>query len=150
METETTLNRSADHADGPDHTHQDHHSNEHDHDHNHHDHEDDHHDHDHAAGPGEYVRLGVMALIIIASLTGWWRSFLDRDWLAFAGTVIGRFPIYKEAWANLLKRRMTMEPSMTSSLVAALAIGPLFTTPVMPCFALFPALLSGSIVRARP
>jgi heavy metal translocating P-type ATPase len=146
METKTTLNRSADHADGPDHVYQDHPSNEHDHDHNHHDHDDDHHDHDHAAGPGEYVRLGVMALIIIASLTGWWRSFMDRDWLAFAGTVIGGFPIYKEAWENLLKRRMTMELSMTIALVAALAIGQFFTAIVIAFFVLFAELLEGYTV----
>jgi Cd2+/Zn2+-exporting ATPase/Cu+-exporting ATPase len=146
METETTLNRSADHGAGPDHTYQDHHSNEHDHDHHHHDHDDDDHDHDHAAGPGEYVRLGVMALIIIASLTGWWRSFMDRDWLAFAGTVIGGFPIYKEAWENLLKRRMTMELSMTIALVAALAIGQFFTAIVIAFFVLFAELLEGYTV----
>ena len=47
-----------------------------DHDHQGHDHEghDHDHDHDHAAGPAEYVRLGVMALIVVASLTGWWRT----------------------------------------------------------------------------
>ena len=140
------LNRSADHGDGPDHTYQDHHSNEHDHDDHHHDHDDDHHDHDHAAGTGEYVRLGVMALIIIASLTGWWRSFMDRDWLAFAGTVIGGFPIYKEAWENLLKRRMTMELSMTIALVAALAIGQFFTAIVIAFFVLFAELLEGYTV----
>ena len=143
METETTLNRSADHGDGPGHTYQDHHSNEHDHDHHHHDHDD---DHNHASGPGEYVRLGVMALIIIASLTGWWRSFMDRDWLAFAGTVIGGFPIYKEAWENLLKRRMTMELSMTIALVAALAIGQFFTALVIAFFVLFAELLEGYTV----
>ncbi len=146
METETTLNRSADHADGPDHTYQDHHSNEHEHDHHHHDHDGDHHDHDHAAGPGEYVRLGVLALIVIASLTGWWRSFMDRDWLAFAGTVIGGFPIYKEAWENLLKRRMTMELSMTIALIAALAIGQFFTALVIAFFVLFAELLEGYTV----
>ena len=54
-----------------------------------------------------------MGFIVVASLTGWWRPFMDRDWLAFAGTVIGGFPIYKEAWENLLRRRMTMELSMT-------------------------------------
>jgi len=146
METETTLNRSADHGDGPDHTYQDHHSNEPDPDHHHQDHDDDHHDHDHAAGPGEYVRLGVMALIIIASLTAWWRFFMDRDWLAFAGTVIGGFPIYKEAWENLLKRRMTMELSMTIALVAALAIGQFFTALVIAFFVLFAELLEGYTV----
>ena len=144
MDTKTTLNRSADHADEPDRTYQDHHSNEHLH--HHHDHDDDHHDHDHAAGPREYVRLGVLALIIIASLTGWWRSFMDRDWLAFAGTVIGGFPIYKEAWENLLKRRMTMELSMTIALVAALAIGQFFTAIVIAFFVLFAELLEGYTV----
>jgi heavy metal translocating P-type ATPase len=144
MEMETRINRSTDHADGPDHPYQDHHSN--DRDHHHHDHDEDHHDHDHAAGPGEYVRLGVLALIVIASLTGWWRSFMDRDWLAFAGTVIGGFPIYKEAWENLLKKRMTMELSMTIALVAALAIGQFFTAIVIAFFVLFAELLEGYTV----
>ena len=45
---------------------------------------------------------------------------MDRDWFAFAGTVIGGFPIYKEAWENLLSRRMTMELSMNIALLSAL------------------------------
>jgi cation transport ATPase len=95
-------------------------SHEHDpHSHGHHqdhgDHKDD--DHDHGTGTAEYVRLGLMGIIVVASLTGWWRPFMDRDWLAFAGTVIGGFPIYKEAWENLLKRRMTMELSITIALL---------------------------------
>ena len=126
--------------------------NQHPYDHGHHpdhDHHDDHehgHDHDHAAGSTEYVRLGLMALIVIASLTGWWRAFMDRDWLAFAGTIIGGFPIYKEAWENLLKRRMTMELSMTIALVAALAIGQFFTAMVIAFFVLFAELLEGYTV----
>jgi cation transport ATPase len=71
--------------------------------------EQDHPEHDHRSGAAEYVRLGLIGIIVITSLTGWWRPFMNRDWLAFAGTVIGGFPIYKEAWENLLKRRMTME-----------------------------------------
>jgi heavy metal translocating P-type ATPase len=111
------------------------------HDHDHHDH-----DHDHAAGPAEYVRLGVMALIVVASLIGWWRPFMNRDWLAFAGTIIGGFPIYKEAWENLLKRRMTMELSMTIALLSALAIGQFFTAIVIAFFVLFAELLEGYTV----
>jgi heavy metal translocating P-type ATPase len=124
----------------------------HDYGHNHdHDESDRHehgHDHNHAAGTGEYVRLGVMALIVIASLTGWWRAFMDRDWLAFSGTLIGGFPIYKEAWENLLKRRMTMELSMTIALLAALAIGQFFTAIVIAFFVLFAELLEGYTVGA--
>src|ERR1700752_5281111 len=118
----------------------------HDHDHDEHDHHEQGHDHDHPAGPTEYVRLGVMALIVIASITGWWRSFMDRDWLAFAGTLIGGFPIYREAWENLLKRRMTMELSMTIALLAALAIGQFFTAIVIAFFVLFAELLEGYTV----
>jgi P-type Cu+ transporter len=122
------------------------HGHDHDHDHDEHEHHDHGHDHDHASGPAEFVRLGVMALIVIASLTGWWRGFMDQDWLAFAGTIIGGFPIYREAWENLLKRRMTMELSMTIALLAALAIGQFFTAIVIAFFVLFAELLEGYTV----
>jgi Cd2+/Zn2+-exporting ATPase/Cu+-exporting ATPase len=87
-----------------------------------------------------------MGIIVVAGLTGWWRPFMDRDWLAFAGTVIGGFPIYKEAWENLLKRRMTMELSMTIALLSALAIGQFFTAIVIAFFVLFAELLEGYTV----
>ena len=41
------------------------------HDHNDHDHDHDDHDHSHDAGKAEYIRLGLMALVVLASLTGW-------------------------------------------------------------------------------
>jgi heavy metal translocating P-type ATPase len=115
----------------------------------HHDHDDydqDDHDHDRGTGTGEYLRLGLLGIIVVASLTGWWRPFMDRDWLAFAGTVIGGFPIYKEAWENLLRRRMTMELSMTIALLSALAIGQFFTAIVIAFFVLFAELLEGYTV----
>jgi Cd2+/Zn2+-exporting ATPase/Cu+-exporting ATPase len=110
-----------------------------------HDHARDHdHDgHDHETGAAEYVRLAAIGLIIVASLTGWWRGFMDRDWLALAGTLIGGLPIYQEAWENLRKRRMTMELSMTVALVAALLIGQFFTALVIAFFVLFAELLEG-------
>src|SRR5258707_15152849 len=82
---------------------------------------------EHKAGFAKYLRLALMALVIVASLTGWWRHWMSRDWLAFAATLIGGFPIYEEAWENLRKRRMTMELSMTIALVAALCIGQFLT-----------------------
>src|SRR5881392_2500111 len=54
-------------------------------------------DHDqgreHSVTAGEYVRLGLMALVIVASLTGWWRHWMLRDWLACTATLVGGFPI---------------------------------------------------------
>ena len=120
------------------------HSHAHDHHNDHDDH--DHDDHDHGTGTGEYLRLGLLGIIVVSSLTGWWRPFMDRDWLAFAGTIIGGLPIYKEAWENLLKRRMTMELSMTIALLSALAIGQFFSAIVIAFFVLFAELLEGYTV----
>jgi len=30
-----------------------------------------------------------MAAVILASLTGWWKGNMSRDWLAFAATLVG-------------------------------------------------------------
>ena len=122
------------------HAHHEHDQHHHDdahqhHDPEHHDHDDEH-GHEHPAGPVEYIRLGLLALVIIASLTGWWKNFMSRDWLAFAATLIGGFPIFEEAWENLRKRRMTMELSMTIALASALAIGEFFTALVIVLFVL--------------
>src|ERR1700747_809680 len=101
---------------------------------------------EHKAGFAEYVRLALMALIIVASLTGWWRHWMSGDWLASAATLIGGFPIYEEAWENLRKRRMTMELSMTLALVAALCIGQFLTALVIAFFVLFAEMVEGYTV----
>jgi cation transport ATPase len=103
-------------------------------------------EHEHEGALAEYVRLGLMALVVAASLSGWWRHWMSRDWLAFAATLIGGFPIFKEAWENLRKRRMTMELSMTLALVAALCIGQFLTALVIAFFVLFAELVEGYTV----
>jgi heavy metal translocating P-type ATPase len=104
------------------------------------------HAHGHETSKGEYVRLGLMAAVILASIAGWWKSFMTRDWLAFAATLIGGWPIFAEAWENLRKRRMTMELSMTIALIAALCIGQFFTALVIAFFVLFAELVEGYTV----
>jgi Cd2+/Zn2+-exporting ATPase/Cu+-exporting ATPase len=112
-----------------------------------HDHDEEHgHGHEHAAGATEYVRLGLLALVIVASLTGWWKPWMSRDWLALAATLIGGFPIFAEAWENLRKRRMTMELSMCIALIGALFIGQFLTALVIAFFVLFAELLEGFTV----
>src|SRR5215469_8557878 len=103
-------------------------------------------EHAHSAGMIAYIRLGLMAALIVASLTGWWSNYMGHDWLAFATTLIGGWPIYKEAWENLRKRRMTMELSMTIALIAALCIGQFLTALVIAFFVLFAELLEGYTV----
>jgi Cd2+/Zn2+-exporting ATPase/Cu+-exporting ATPase len=102
--------------------------------------------HGHETNKGEYVRLGLMAAVILASIAGWWRSLMTRDWLAFAATLIGGWPIFEEAWENLRKRRMTMELSMTIALIAALCVGQFFTALVIAFFVLFAELVEGYTV----
>jgi Cd2+/Zn2+-exporting ATPase/Cu+-exporting ATPase len=104
------------------------------------------HAHGHETSKGEYIRLGLMAAVILASIAGWWKSFMTRDWLAFAVTLIGGWPIFDEAWENLRKRRMTMELSMTIALIAALCIGQFFTALVIAFFVLFAELVEGYTV----
>ena len=103
-------------------------------------------EHEHGASVAAYVRLALMALVIVASLTGWWRHWMSRDWLAFAATLIGGFPIFEEAWENLRKRRMTMELSMTLALIAALCIGQFLTALVIAFFVIFAELVEGYTV----
>ena len=105
-----------------------------------------HDDHHHETDVVQCIRLGLMAVVIVASLTGWWRNYMSRDWLAFATALIGGWPIYAEAWENLRKRRMTMELSMTIALIAALCIGQFFTALVIAFFVLFAELLEGYTV----
>jgi Cd2+/Zn2+-exporting ATPase/Cu+-exporting ATPase len=104
------------------------------------------HVHEHKESFAEYVRLALMAAVIVASLFGWWKHFMSRDWLAFVATLVGGYPIFQEAWENLRKRRMTMELSMTIALVAALCIGQFFTALVIAFFVLFAELLEGYTV----
>jgi heavy metal translocating P-type ATPase len=103
-------------------------------------------EHEHSGRAAEYARLAVMALVIVASLSGWWRNWMSRDWLAFAATLIGGFPIFEEAWENLRKRRMTMELSMTLALIAALCIGQFLTALVIAFFVVFAELVEGYTV----
>src|SRR5437867_6941563 len=104
------------------------------------------HVHEYKEAFAEYVRLALMAAVIVASLTGWWKHLMIRVWLALAATLLGGYPIFQEAWENLRKRRMTMELSMTIALVAALCIGQFFTALVIAFFVLFAELLEGYTV----
>ncbi|HXK08771.1 MAG TPA: cation-translocating P-type ATPase [Vicinamibacteria bacterium] len=75
------------------------------------------------------------------------RHAIGFDAIALAGTLVGGYPILREALKNLLERRMTMELSMTIALVAATAIGEFFTALVIVLFVLVAEVLEGLTVR---
>ena len=62
-------------------------------------------------------------------------------------TLIGGFPIFREAYENLVQRRMTMELSMAIAIVAALAIREIFTAMVITLFVLVAEILEGLTMR---
>ena len=115
-----------------------------------------HEDHDHPLAWVDLVRIGLVALAVVASWFGLWKSLAgllglgeavaNFDLSSLVATLAGGYPIFKEAVANLLARRMTMELSMTIALAAALAIGEFFTALVIVLFVLIAEVLEGLTV----
>ncbi|MBU8896040.1 cation-translocating P-type ATPase [Corallococcus sp. M34] len=103
--------------------------------------EHDHEAHAHGAEMAEWVRIGLVALAALVSGVGLWRPVARVDVVALAAAVLGGYPIYREALGSLLKRRMTMELSMTIAIGAALAIGEAFTACVIVLFVLVAEVL---------
>jgi P-type Cu+ transporter len=94
----------------------------------------------------EWLRVAFVALVIVLV---WWHIFpryRGVDFLAIAGILIGGFPIFKEAFADLFQGRMTMELSMTIALVAASAIGEFFTALLITIFVLIAEIIEGMTV----
>jgi P-type Cu+ transporter len=113
-------------------------------------------DHDHMLAWVDLVRIGLVAGAVVASWFGLWKflagllglgeTVASFDVIALVATLAGGYPIFKEAVANLLARRMTMELSMTIALAAALAIGEFFTALVIVLFVLVAEVLEGLTV----
>jgi P-type Cu+ transporter len=118
----------------------------HDHDHHEHDHEEHEHDHDH---PFEWAEGARIALVAIAAAAVWfrvWEPFPAVSVIGVVGLLIGGWPILKEAFENIMERRMTMELSMTIAIAAAAAIGEFFTALVITLFVLVAEVLEGLTV----
>jgi heavy metal translocating P-type ATPase len=82
--------------------------------------------------------------VVVAVAVSWflpWQPLLRIDAVAFTATLVGGYPIFKEAVEALRERRMTMELSMTIALVAALAIREAFTALVIVLFVLVAEVL---------
>jgi len=118
------------------------------------------HEHDNGNGHGDehqhhlefidVARIILVGLAILGSWFGLWKNFAQFDFIGLVATLIGGYPIFREAFHNLISRRMTMELSMTIALVAALAIGEFFTALVIVFFVLIAEVLEGlTVSRGR-
>src|SRR5689334_6466075 len=74
-----------------------------------------HHDEGHREGLDgrDVVRIGLVAGVAAVVWFHVWEPFPRVSVVGLAGTLIGGWPIFHEAWENLRDRRMTMELSMT-------------------------------------
>jgi heavy metal translocating P-type ATPase len=88
--------------------------------------------------------LSRIAAMIIALLLSWfrvWNLFAFFDFIALAATIIGGYPMFKEAIGAINKRKMTMELSMSIAVIATLLVGNFFTGLVITFFVLIAELL---------
>ena len=85
------------------------------------------------------LELARVAFVAVAAAAVWfrvWEPLANVSVVGIIATLIGGYPIFKEAVENFVERRMTMELSMTIALVAALSIGQAFTALVITAFVL--------------
>ena len=110
--------------------------------------EDHDHDHDHEHG-FELIEVLRVVFVALAAAAVWfhlWEPFRRVSVIGLGATLIGGYPIFKEAFENIVERRMTMELSMTIALLSALAIGEFFTALVITAFVLGAEILEGLTV----
>ncbi len=94
--------------------------------------------------PVDPVEVARVAFVAVAALLVWfhvWEPFSRFSVVGVVATIVGGYPIFKEAFENILQRRMTMELSMTIALIAALSIGQAFTALVITGFVLAAEIL---------
>jgi heavy metal translocating P-type ATPase len=93
--------------------------------------------------------VGRVAFVAVAAAAFWFLQGLSIPYLHLIGAICalaGGYPIYHEAYENIVERRMTMELSMAIAIVAALAIRETFTALVITLFVLAAEILEGLTV----
>src|ERR1700730_5629399 len=96
-------------------------------------------------------RLEIYRVLFVAVAAGaiWILGGARNPYVTGIGvicTLVGGFPIFHEAYENIVQRRMTMELSMAIAIVAALAIREIFTALVITLFVLVAEILEGLTV----
>src|ERR1700676_3230799 len=106
-------------------------------------------EHDEHGHRVEWAELIRIAFVVLAAAAVWfrlWEPFPRISVIGIAATLIGGYPIFKEAFENIVEHKMTMELSMTIALLSAMAIGEFFTALVITAFVLAAEVLEGLTV----
>jgi heavy metal translocating P-type ATPase len=104
------------------------------------------HEHDH---PINWREINRVLFVAAAAGAIWFLGGSSNAYITGLGvvcTLVGGFPIFHEAYENIVQRRMTMELSMAIAIVAALAIREVFTALVITLFVLVAEILEGLTV----
>src|SRR6266403_406858 len=75
----------------------------------------------------DLVRIGLVGAAALFCWFRIWQPYPRLDLVGLAAVLASGYPIYREALADIISRRMTMELSMTIALAAALVIREVFT-----------------------
>lgn len=107
-------------------------------------------DQDAAASWPDVVRIIFVAAGAAAVWFRVWEPFAHFSVIGVAALLIGGWPILREAAENAIQWKMTMELSMSIALIAAAAIGELFTALVIALFVLVAEVLESlTVSRGR-
>jgi Cd2+/Zn2+-exporting ATPase/Cu+-exporting ATPase len=104
------------------------------------------HEHDH---PLSWRDINRVLFVAAAAGAIWFLRGEQNPYVIAVGvvcTLVGGFPIFHEAYENIVQRRMTMELSMTIAIVAALAIREVFTALIITLFVLGAEILEALTV----
>ena len=107
----------------------------------------DNHEHEHALN---WLEINRVMFVAAAAAAIWCLGGARNPYITGLGvvcTLVGGFPIFHEAYENIVERRMTMELSMAIAIVAALAIREIFTALVITLFVLVAEILEGLTVN---
>ena len=99
--------------------------------------------------PLNWRDISRVLFVAVAAVSIWFLRGSSIPYLSVIGAICalaGGYPIYHEAYENIVQRRMTMELSMAIAIVAALAIRETFTALVITLFVLAAEILEGLTV----
>jgi P-type Cu+ transporter len=100
-----------------------------------------------AIEPADIIRILLVAIAAAAVWIRLWEPYPRLSVIGLGATLIGGYPIFREALHSVTERKMTMELSMWLALTAALVIREFFTALVITLFVLVAEVLEGMTVR---
>jgi P-type Cu+ transporter len=97
--------------------------------------------------PADIIRIVLVAAAAPAVWFRVWEPYPQVSVIGLCATLIGGYPIFREALHSVTERKMTMELSMWLALTAALVIREFFTALIITLFVLVAEVIEGMTAR---